>query len=128
MVVVGSPDYFRDHPIGSEADLASCTLLHVDDELMWAEWFKNHRLKPPSPQSKIVLEDRHFQLSSTINGLGVSLFAERMIESELKSGALINPFDQSFDTGYAYHLVIPNDAILSKSAHQFKDWLLNLVA
>jgi len=126
MVVVGSPAFFEDHPVQTEVDLASCTLLHVDNETMWAEWFKNHGLEPPSPQSKIVLEDRHFQLSSTINGLGVSLFAQRMIESELKSGALINPFGRSFDTSFAYHLVIPKDAILSKSAIQFKEWLLNL--
>jgi len=124
MVVVCSPDYLNTRPIKTEADLARCTLLHVDDEQMWAEWFNNNRLEPPSSEVQMVLEDRHFQLSSTINGLGVSLFAQRMIESELKSGVLVNPFGRTFDTSFAYHLVVPKGAILSKTAVEFREWLL----
>ncbi len=126
MVVVCGPEYLKANPIDDVSDLTKCTLLHVDDNRMWSEWFKNNNVEPSPSQTQMMLEDRHFQLSSTVNGLGVSLFAKCMIESELKSGSLINPFNQTFDTSFAYHLAIPKGVILSPSAIEFKDWLLTL--
>lgn len=124
LAVVCSPDYLRAHPIRSPADVASCTLLHVDDTRMWDEWFANNRLVQSNAQSTMMLEDRHFQLSSTINGLGVSLFASWLVQNELESGQLVDPFDHAFDTSFAYHLIVPNGREPQKSARQFITWVL----
>jgi LysR family glycine cleavage system transcriptional activator len=126
LVVVCSPAYLRAHPIRTPADIERCTLLHVDDETMWAEWFARNGLQPPPVQSRMMLEDRHFQLSSTINGLGVSLFASWLVQRELQDGELVDPFEQEFDTSFAYHLIEPKGAELPDAARHFKDWLLGL--
>lgn len=126
MVVVCSPEYFQKHQIRTSSDLKACTLLHVDDDRMWTEWFKNRHLKLSLTQPPMLLEDRHFQLSSTINGLGVSLFAETFVHSELKNGTLVNPFNRNYDTSFAYHLTIPKGTILTKPALDFKNWLLEM--
>jgi len=126
MVVVCSPDYLEAHPMNEASDLRNCTLLHVDDERMWLEWYNNSELELTSSQAQLMLEDRHFQLSSTINGLGVSLFAKSMIESELKSGALVNPFSRTYDSSFAYHVAVPKNVVFSPSANLFKDWLVRL--
>lgn len=128
MVVVCSPDYLAHHPISTPSDLTGCTLLHVDDERMWAEWFKNNRMEIPASQAKMMLEDRHFQLSSTVNGLGVSLFAHWLIRDELRTGALVNPFNRTFDTSFAYHLAIPKGAIVTPKVAEFNAWLTELFA
>jgi len=126
LAVVCSPAYLKAHPIAQPKDLHACTLLHVDDRRMWEEWLTMNALKANATQSQMMLEDRHFQLSSTINGLGVSLFASWLVQDELKSGALVNPFGRDFDTSFAYHLIIPNGKDPSKPVREFCDWLLEV--
>lgn len=123
LVVVCSPDYLKAHPIRTPADLAECVLLHVDDTRMWEEWFGSNGQHLPAWQSQMMLEDRHFQLSSTINGLGVSLFASWLVRGELARGDLVDPFGRVFDTSFAYHLIVPCDIQLSPVAEKFRLWL-----
>lgn len=126
LVVVCSPAYLAAHPIRTPADLGGCVLLHVDDTRMWEEWFGANGLRLPTTQSQMMLEDRHFQLSSTINGLGVSLFASWLVRGEIERGDLVDPFGRVFDTGFAYHLIVPRDIELSPTARQFHDWLIRV--
>ena len=125
LTVVCSPSYLSEHPINRPDDLTKCTILHVDDNRMWDEWLNLHQLNISQIKNEMMLEDRHFQLSSTINGLGVSLFAHWAIESELQSGQLVNPFGKSFETSFAYHLVVPKNMRLSNEARNVHDWLIN---
>lgn len=124
LVVVCSPAYLRDHPIRTPRDLMDCTLLHVDDTRMWDEWFAQNGLKLSASNTQMMLEDRHFQLSSTINGLGVSLFASWAVREELRKGELVDPFARHFETSFAYHLVVPRGRHASRPAKVFGDWLL----
>lgn len=123
LAVVCSPDYLKAHPIRQPSDLLDCTLLHVDDTRMWEEWLSNNQLGLAPLQSQMMLEDRHFQLSSTINGLGVSLFASWLVQDELHKGILVNPFDKVFDTSFAYHVVIPKTVETSLSVQRFNNWI-----
>ncbi|OED42849.1 transcriptional regulator [Chromatiales bacterium (ex Bugula neritina AB1)] len=124
MVVVCSPEYLREHPINKPSDLKELTLLHVDDETRWQEWFTNNHLDFLPSQMKMMPQEPHFQLSSTINGLGVALIPHSMIQSELESGALLNPFDRTFGTSFTYYLTVPKGVSLSQPAINFKNWLL----
>ena len=126
LTVVCSPAYLEAHSINQPEDLHRCNLLHVDDSRMWEEWLALNQLTSSYAQPQMMLEDRHFQLSSTINGLGVSLFASWLVQEELKSGVLVNPFAHSFETSFAYYLILPKGEEPSKSVHQFRDWLLGL--
>lgn len=124
LAVVCSPTYLAGHPIKHPKDLHQCNLLHVDDSHMWEEWLSGNDVKTCATQAQMMLEDRHFQLSSTINGLGVSLFASWLVEEELTSGVLVNPFGRNFETSFAYHLIVPKGEKQSKPVEQFCDWLL----
>lgn len=125
LVVVCSPDYLRAHPISHPSDINRCTILHVDDEKMWDEWFIENNVVPSIPQSQMMLQDRHFQLSSTVNGLGVSLFVSWLVQTELESGELVNPFNRCFDTSFAYHMISPHKSILSAQAKSFWNWIVD---
>lgn len=124
LAVVCSPAYLEAHPIRDPEDLLNCNLLHVDDSRMWEEWMTLNGLGQHSRQPQMMLEDRHFQLSSTINGLGVSLFASWLVREELESGVLVNPFQRNFETSFAYHLILPKGGAPSAPVRQFCDWLL----
>ena len=128
LVAVCSPGYQAMLGLSEPQDVQRCTLLHVDDKRMWAEWMKDcgAALRPDQPS--MMLEDRHFQLSSTINGLGISLFAEWLVQSELKAGSLVNPFGKSYPTQFSYYLVAPNGPPLSAGARRVREWFLGLAA
>lgn len=126
LVVVCSPSYARAHPITTPADLRNCTLLHVDDTRMWEEWFANNGERLARSHNQMMLEDRHFQLSSTINGLGVSLFASWAVQNELRKGDLIDPFGRTFGTSFAYYLLVPWAKRQLRPVQVFCDWLLSI--
>jgi LysR family glycine cleavage system transcriptional activator len=126
LAVVCSPAYLASQPIRQPKDLLLCNLLHVDDNRMWEEWLVMNEVKASATQTQMMLEDRHFQLSSTINGLGVSLFASWLVQEELKSGVLVNPFGRNFETSFAYYLIVPKGEKLSKPVEQFCDWMLKI--
>jgi LysR family glycine cleavage system transcriptional activator len=126
LVAVCSPDYRDRLQLGQPEDVHRCTVLHVDDKRMWAEWMEGCGTALRPDQSSMMLEDRHFQLSSTINGLGVSLFAEWLVQGELKAGTLVNPFLQSWPTSFSYHLVMPKGPSLSPAGRRVRDWFLKL--
>ncbi|MDA8870481.1 LysR substrate-binding domain-containing protein [Rhizobiaceae bacterium] len=125
LTLVCSPAYLAAHPIQQPEDLLGCTLLHVDDKRMWEEWLTTSGVNSSPMQAEMMLEDRHFQLSSTINGLGVSLFASWLVKEELANGSLVAPFARNFDTSFAYHLIVPTGARSSKPVKNFCDWLLH---
>jgi len=124
LVVVCSPDFRAAMAIETPADLRRCTLLHVDDAGMWEEWFTTNDLALSPHQPQMMLEDRHFQLSATINGLGVSLFAAWLVDDEVRDGKLVDPFGATWPTAFAYNLVEPAGLRLSPAAADFKAWLL----
>ena len=126
LVAVCSPDYRDRLQIENPGDVQRCTLLHVDNKRMWAEWVGGvgTTLRPDQPS--MMLEDRHFQLSATMNGLGISLFAEWLVSSELRAGSLVNPFQRSYPTEFGYHLVLPKGPPLPAAAARVRDWFLSL--
>jgi LysR family transcriptional regulator, glycine cleavage system transcriptional activator len=126
LVAVCSPEYRDRLGIESPQDVQRCTLLHVDDKRMWAEWMTGCGASLRADQPSMMLEDRHFQLSATINGLGISLFAQWLVQGELASGVLVNPFGSSYPTDFSYHLITPKGPPLSKSARRVRDWFLKL--
>ncbi|MGQ3192755.1 LysR substrate-binding domain-containing protein [Neoaquamicrobium sediminum] len=123
LAVVCSPEYLTAHRLREPSDILGCTLLHVDDTRMWEEWLTANDMTLAAAQPQMMLEDRHFQLSSTINGLGVSLFASWLVKDELEKGTLVNPFGRFFDTSFAYHVVIPKALEPSVSGQRFYSWL-----
>lgn len=126
LIVVCSPTYLARLRITTVADLKRCTLLHVDNEQMWSEWMAENGQALAAKHPRMMLDDRHFQLSATINGLGVSLFVEWLVQDELRSGQLVQLFGRSFSTEFAYHVISPKDIVLQRRAIEIKDWLLSL--
>ncbi|MFK7860088.1 MAG: LysR substrate-binding domain-containing protein [Granulosicoccus sp.] len=127
LVVVCSPEYLKAHPIEQPSDLNRCKLLHVDDTRMWDEWLSANDCPSSNTEPQMILEDRHFQLSSTINGLGVSLFASWLAKNELDRGDLVDPFGKTFKTSFAYHLIVPKNFELQPAVKNFQSWLLEAV-
>lgn len=128
LTVVGSPAYLAEHRITAPEDVARCTLIHADDLGMWQEWFAGTGQEVALPDRQLVMVDRHFQLGSTINGVGLSLFADWLIADELASRRLVSPFAGSFATDYAYYIIHPKDIDLSATARLVHDSIVRMAA
>ena len=107
-------------------DLACCTLIHVDDHGMWQAWFAGPGLDIALPDQQMVPEDRHFQLGSTINGLGVALFADWRVAEDMASGALVSAFGHLVPTACAWHLIHPGQSQLSATARTVHDCIIRM--
>lgn len=128
LTVVGSPAYVAEHGIAAPEDVTRCSLIHADDLGMWQEWFSGTGQQVTLPDRQLVLVDRHFQLGSTINGVGLSLFAEWLIAEELANRKLVSPFAGSFSTDYAYYIIYPRDIDLSPTAWLVHDCIVQMAS
>lgn len=125
LVPACSPELLKRAPIHTVADLAHHSLLHVDNHAMWRQWLAAAGADAAIGDKGLLMSDRHFQLSATLSGVGVSLFIKSFIKDELESGKLVIPIDQEFRTQFAYYLVRPKHAKNAAIIRQFHDWVLS---
>ncbi len=123
LIATCSPDLLKRAPIKSVSDLAAHTLLHVDDHEMWRQWLLQARGDETLAQKGLLMSDRHFQLSATLNGVGISLFIRSFIQSELDKGLLVSPLPLEFATAFSYYLVRPKRG-LAGGASRFHEWIV----
>ncbi|MFY7959070.1 MAG: LysR substrate-binding domain-containing protein [Elsteraceae bacterium] len=125
LIAACSPELLKRTPLRRVADLERHVLLHVDNHNMWRQWLAaagdpaHERLS----QRGLMMSDRHFQLSATLNAVGVSLFIRDFIQEELRRGVLVAPLAMEFRTEYAYYLVRPKGRASGPAAASFYDWI-----
>ena len=61
-----------------------------------------------------------------MDGLGVALGRQPLVEPDLKAGRLVMPFDFKMSSEFAYYLVYPPEAIRRRKIKAFRDWLVSL--
>lgn len=125
LVAACSPELLKKSPLRAAGDLKRHTLLHVDDHNMWRQWLAAIDFPDAETIGRrgLMMSDRHFQLSATLNAVGVSLFIRSFIQEELRQGTLVSPLPMEVRTDYAYYLVRPKGRKLSAAAAQFHDWI-----
>jgi LysR family glycine cleavage system transcriptional activator len=123
-VAACSPDLLKRSAIKTTADLAHHSLLHVDDHRMWEQWLRRAGADEALAEKGLLMSDRHFQLSATLSGVGVSLFVKSFIENELEKGSLVCPLALEYETDYAYYLARSKHLKLDAAAMRFYDWIL----
>lgn len=128
LVAACSPDLLKRAPITSIADFAKHSLLHVDNHAMWHQWLATAGADLSLAERGLLMSDRHFQLSATLSGVGISLFIKSFIKDELESGKLVLPLEIECHTRFVYYLVRPKHAKPSQLTKQFYDWILSYAA
>ena len=125
LVATCSPELLKRAPIRKIADLSNHSLLHVDNHMMWQQWLKRAEADEALAEKGLLMSDRHFQLSATLNGVGVSLFIRSFIQNELDKGTLVCPLALEYDTDYAYYLARSKRLKHSVAATRFYEWILS---
>lgn len=114
-----------DPPLRSADDLKHHTLLH---DIMGREWplFTDilgisgvDTSQGPKFSSSILI------LQAALDGQGVALVRSALVQKELANGSLVQPFDISMPSDFAYYLVYPKTASENKNIMAFGDWIIN---
>ncbi len=114
-------------PLRKPIDLAGHTLLHSiarpDD---WAYWLESAGvIEKMNPHSGMTYESSAIAYAAAIEGQGVAIAQLFLVENDLKSGKLKQPFKRSLDMGdFTYYLITPKARPESPQMMQFRLWLL----
>ncbi|MET3515116.1 LysR family glycine cleavage system transcriptional activator [Pseudacidovorax sp. 1753] len=125
LVPVVSPGYAATHALQAPRDLAHQTLLHSmarpDD---WARWLKAAGAADVNPYRGMKYETSLLAYQAALEGHGVAIAQQALVEKELACGALVTAFDHALDCGaFTYYFAVPAARSESTALRAFRTWL-----
>ncbi|MGI9488864.1 MAG: transcriptional regulator GcvA [Geminicoccaceae bacterium] len=114
-----------DKPLRTPADLARHTLLHALDGLdEWQVWLRAAGVEGIDVGRGLRFDDGELAMKAAQSGVGVAIGRRPLIDDDLASGRLVEPFDLSLDYQAAYYLITPEATADQPKIAAFRDWLL----
>jgi len=123
-IPVCSPSLLQRQPIRCAADLAQHTLLHAETRpVAWPRWLAAAGV--PALQSAAVQHFDHYYLAlqAAVDGLGVTMGALPVIESELASGKLVAPLQGPEIAVRGYSWAVQQTRVGDELITAFCQWL-----
>ena len=117
------------HPLRTPADLVHHPLLHAIDGLdEWQLWLRAAGVEGIDLSRGLRFENGDHAIKAALSGAGVAIGRRPLINDDLKSGKLVEPFDVSLDNQFAYHFISPEATADQPKIQAFRGWLLNEAA
>ncbi|HQS15617.1 transcriptional regulator GcvA [Reyranella sp.] len=108
-------------------DLRRFNLLHIasfpDD---WQVWLTAAGVKGVDSSRGVSFDFALAAYQAAMDGLGVALGRNPLVEPDLKAGRLVVPFEFKRSSDFAYYLVYPPEAIRRRKIKAFRDWIVSL--
>src|SRR5262245_25606330 len=109
------------------ADLKRFTLLHIGNfPDNWQIWLTAAGVKGVDSSRGVFFDFALAAYQAAMDGLGVALGRQPLVDPDLKAGRLVVPFDFKMSTDLAYYLVYPPEAIRRRKIKAFRDWVVSL--
>ncbi|HFT8654868.1 TPA: LysR family transcriptional regulator [Enterobacter cloacae] len=113
-------------PLRAGTGLGSLTFLHpTRDKTDWSLW-----LAKQDESGVVMHKNQHFDtmdlaITAAIQGLGVAIADETLVEEDIRAGRLVRPFATSIKTGASYRLVLREAPGTENGLAAFRACLLN---
>lgn len=124
---VCSPQFLADHPeVSDPNNLSQAKLLVLDEEpwVSWDTWLHRCGFEKPSKQAnKTVINEYPLLIQAAMNGQGLALAWENLLDQHLKAGQLVKPVETSLTTEATFYLVMPEQQERKKPTQLFIDFL-----
>jgi DNA-binding transcriptional LysR family regulator len=128
-VAVMAASFVELHSIGRPADLLHAPLLTLASRRhAWRAWFSACGVAGDAVEQGATFEHFLMLAQAAVAGTGAALIPQFLIEPELASGALVQPFPQPVPDAGSYYLVYPPDRIDSVALREFRDWIVSEAA
>jgi LysR family glycine cleavage system transcriptional activator len=109
------------------ADLKRFTLIHIgsfpDD---WQVWLTAAGVRGVDASRGVTFDFALAGYQAAMDGLGVALGRNPLVEPDLRAGRLVVPFEFKRSSDFAYYLVYPPEAIRRRKIKAFRDWIVSL--
>ncbi len=115
------------YPLKTPSDLKHHILLHEDNYDDWTLWLETAAVNDVDPHSGNVMNDSNSLGIAVENCQGIALGRLSLIESDLKSGKIVKPFDIDIKSNFCYYLVCPHEKLGNPGVQAFRDFILNEV-
>ncbi|MCS2148153.1 LysR family transcriptional regulator [Scandinavium manionii] len=115
------------HRLADNTQFSGMTFLHpTRDKTDWSLWLA----QLPVPLTSAMQKNQHFDtmdlaITAAIQGFGVAIADETLVEEDLLSGRLVRPYALSVKTGASYRLVVREVSAKAIGLTQFRSGLLN---
>jgi len=124
------------HPLRVPGDLRHHTLLHLNwrqEDVTapnWRMWLLAAGVEDIEPRRGARYNLEVLVVQAALEGQGVALCSDTLIEGDLKQGRLIRPFELTVtdQSGFAYFLVCPEARAEEPKIVAFRNWILAEVA
>ncbi|MGF7160096.1 LysR family glycine cleavage system transcriptional activator [Rhodoligotrophos appendicifer] len=121
---VCSPALLREGPpIHHPHDLRHHTLLQVVEGSFWSAWFAAAGADRGESSDKLYFNDVGLMLDAAVQGQGLALANQPLVESDLKSGRLIRLFETEIETGEGYYVLTSPDFSEKPAVATFRHWI-----
>jgi LysR family glycine cleavage system transcriptional activator len=146
VAIRGGPDQVPGHvaqpfltetrlPVCSPALLARVPLRRPEDQRrhillhaatlpgVWSQWLLAAGVPDLEPRGSVTLEHFYLTLQAALDGLGVAIGPERLVEDDLADGRLTRPFAEPSLPARSYCAYIPERRVGDPAVQAFCDWL-----
>ncbi|MFK8250621.1 transcriptional regulator GcvA [Ancylobacter terrae] len=121
---VCSPSLLREGPpLLVPGDIVGHTLLQVVNGNFWGAWLAAAGASGLAFEETLYFNDSGLMLDAAVQGQGVALASPLLVESDLRSGRLIRPFDIEIETGSAFYLLTSPDFSEKPAVAEFRSWI-----
>ena len=96
-------------------------MLHESDHGLWRDWLAAAGARDLVLGPGLIMDDPNVLHQAAVEGQGVALGAEALLDGEISQGRLIRPFERWVEMDGGYYLVHPPSARANVQA--FCDWL-----
>lgn len=130
VVPVCSPDFLRQHPVRSEADIVAAPLIDIVWEARhrsapsWADWAWSVGLGAREPKSNLAFSQSDAAVDAALFGGGFVLAQVSMIAEHVRDGRLVVPIDRRLTLPEPYFLAWDRDTLDRPLAPEFRALLL----
>jgi LysR family transcriptional regulator, glycine cleavage system transcriptional activator len=117
------------HPLKEPADLRHHTLIHIETPVKdrglpdWPHWLKAARIKNVDASRGPVFDSSHMALEAAIAGHGVALAIAPLVQQDLESGRLVQPFSLTLPSPFSFWIVCKRDMANTAKIRALRKWL-----
>jgi LysR family glycine cleavage system transcriptional activator len=111
------------HPLRTPQDLKYTSLLHDTTHRHWQQWLELAGVRGLDAHEGMVVEDMNVLIQAAIEGQGVALASEPLVQAELAAGRLVKPFDIDLPVELAFYAVYPKSRGQDASVQALVEWL-----
>ncbi|MGZ8369645.1 MAG: LysR substrate-binding domain-containing protein [Caulobacteraceae bacterium] len=120
---VCSPKFLRDRGITQASDLLNVPLIHDETKQWWIDWFVAAGINLDVINSGIIIDDYNLAIQFALDGYGVMLGRDPLLNRELETGSLVRMFEIEAPSRFSYYFAWNAARVPKQETMTLVNWL-----